>query len=39
MTRTPEQERLVRQMSDNYKAQAFRLAAGASKRTGKVTMS
>ena len=37
MTRTPEQERLVRQMSDNYMKQAFRLEAGASKRTGRVT--
>lgn len=39
MTRTPEQERLVQQMSDNYNRQAFRLAVAQSKRTGKVTPS
>jgi len=36
MTRTPEQERLYRQMTENYARQAFRLAVPASKRIGEV---
>jgi hypothetical protein len=36
MTRTPEQEQLVQQMTDNYLRQAFRLDVGQSKRTGRV---